>query len=484
MNEKAVHWKFKSQTCWLVTVALCLVMASATLTAQAQDYSAQELARRVLMRRAVEAVIWGMPAVNFDLMYQAFVGVKGGPNQIAYWSRPVDWKNQTLTPNPDTIYFMPFYNTKEGPVVLEVPPSDEGSITGSIDDSWQNALEDVGPAGLDKGKGGKYLILPPEHKGKVPAGYIPIHSDTYQGYALLRSNLKGGSEADIAKAVAYGKRVKFYPLAEVGKKGAHQTKFVDAFGRIFDATIPYDVRYFESLNRFVQAEPWLTRDKAMIDMLKSVGIEKGKPFRPDIPTKVSLEASAREARALIEMQYEKVLASPFNNGNHWALPASPEVLEGMPTFFANRNSYPTDGRAVMYAMGYFSAKHLGAGQFYLMTIKDKSGRRLDGANTYRLTLPPGVPVSLYWSATAYDGATHTLIRNTRWFSRSSHTPGLQKQADGSIDLFFASTPPDGKESNWVPTGADGGFEVLFRFFGPEKPLFQKAWVLPDIERLE
>ena len=57
-----------------------------------------------------------------------------------------DWRNQTLTPNPDTIYFMPFYNTKDGPLVLEIPPADEGSITGSVDDAWQCALEDVGPA--------------------------------------------------------------------------------------------------------------------------------------------------------------------------------------------------------------------------------------------------------------------------------------------------------------------------------------------------
>src|SRR4029078_11819333 len=124
-----------------------------------------------------------------------------------------------------------------------------------MDDGGQTALEDLGPAGVDKGKGGKYLILPPEHKGKVPDGYIPLRSDTYQGHALVRSNLKSGSEADIAKAVAYGKRVKFYALAEGVKKGGHQTRFIDAFGRLFDATIPYDVRFFESLHRFVQAHP-------------------------------------------------------------------------------------------------------------------------------------------------------------------------------------------------------------------------------------
>src|SRR3984957_17742391 len=133
-------------------------------------FTPSELSQRTLHRRAVEAVIWGMPAVNFDLLYQAMVQSKGAWNQIVFWSRLPDWKNQTLTPNPDTIYLFPFFNTKDaGPMVLEIPPAEnESSITGSIDEAWQTALEDVGPAGVDKGIGGKYLILPPGYKDKAP----------------------------------------------------------------------------------------------------------------------------------------------------------------------------------------------------------------------------------------------------------------------------------------------------------------------------
>src|SRR5690242_17470803 len=147
-----------------------------------------------------------MPAVNTDLMYQAMAReVEGGWNEIVYWSRLLDWKNQTLTPNPDAIYLMPFFDTSHaGPMVIEIPPADDGSITGSIMDCWQTPLEDVGPAGLDKGKGGKYLVLPPEHTGPVPEGYIALRSQTYQGYALLRSILRSGSDIDVANAVAYG----------------------------------------------------------------------------------------------------------------------------------------------------------------------------------------------------------------------------------------------------------------------------------------
>ena len=173
-----------------------LVCAAATAHAQAQNLSAEDLNRRTIERRAAEAVIWGMPAVNLDLMLQAMIGsAKGKPNQVVYWSRLPDWQNQTLTPNPDVIYAMPFFNTKDaGPMVLEIPPAEDGVINGTVMDAWQIPLEDVGPAGVDKGKGGKYLILPPNYSAAVPGGYITLPSNNYQGYALLRSILKSGGD--------------------------------------------------------------------------------------------------------------------------------------------------------------------------------------------------------------------------------------------------------------------------------------------------
>ena len=179
-----------------------------------------------LHRRAVEAVIWGMPAVNAQLMFDAVKKCGSDFNQIVYWSRPLTWKNQTLTPNPNTIYVFPFYNTKDvGPMVLEIPPADgENSITGSVDDGWQTALQDVGPAGVDKGKGGKYLILPPGYKEKVPDGYIVLPSRTYTGFAILRSNLKSGSEADVAKAVAYGKRIEVLSAVAGGESAGDEVR--------------------------------------------------------------------------------------------------------------------------------------------------------------------------------------------------------------------------------------------------------------------
>src|SRR5215813_13198699 len=174
------------------TLVCAFVWICAASSVLAQTYSPDDLARRNIEWRAIEAVIWGMSAVNTDLMRQEmFRKTTGKENEILYWSRPADANNQTLTPNPDCIYFLPFFNTKDvGPMVLELPPAEGGSFAGSIMTFCQMPMADVGPEGADKGKGGKYLILPPGYKGNVPAsGYIVLCSDTYSGYALLRSNL-------------------------------------------------------------------------------------------------------------------------------------------------------------------------------------------------------------------------------------------------------------------------------------------------------
>jgi len=458
------------------------VMERRQSTAGASQLSAPQLAESTLKRRAVEAVIWGMPAVNYDLMLQEMLHkTQGKVNEVIYWSKPVDWKNQTLTPNPDAIYLMIFFNTKDGPIVIDVPPADGGSFAANIDNIWQMPLEDAGPNGADKGAGGKYLILPPAYKDKVPDGYVVLQSDTFGGYALLRSNLASHADADIAKSVAYGKRLKVYPLSKAAKPG--ETRFTDLKDVIYDSTIPYDLRFFESLDRIVQTEPWLTRDKAMIDPLKSIGIEKGKPFKPDAKRTELLNAAAIEAGACLEQKYDAGFP-PFFPGGHWALPALSELVEAMQSGYAEPDQYPVDARALTYTIGYIGIKRLGTAQFYLMTSKDRDSNPLEGGETYRLSVPADAPTKQYWSATAYDRQTHALIRNMPRAGRASNASEVQKNPDGSVDVYFGPTAPAGKDANWVPTDPKRQFEVLFRLYGPEKPLFDKSWRLPDIELIK
>jgi hypothetical protein len=251
----------------------------------------------------------------------------------------------------------------------------------------------------------------------------------------------------------------------------------------FDSTIRYDASFFENLNRIVQEEPWIDRDRAMIDQLKSFGIEKGKPFSPDAATKALLEAAVREARDLLEMRYDAGLPPFFSDKSRWTYPAPPTIIKAYADAFADPNSYPVDDRGLGYSYAYIGIKRLGAGQFYAISIRDKDGDAFDGAKTYRLNVPANAPVEQYWSVTAYDRQTHALIKGMPRASRSSQIPELQKNTDGSIDIVIGPKAPAGKDSNWLPTDPARKFELMARFYAPKKEFFEKKWILPDVEKI-
>src|SRR6185312_15353239 len=219
-------------------LTLAVAFAGATCVAAEESVSPRDIAHRAIESRAVEAVIWGMPAVNYDLMLQEMLTkTPGKVNQVIFWGGPLDWHNQTLTPNPDTLYFMAFLNTKDvGPIVIEVPPADDGgAMNANIVNIWQEPLEDAGLLGVDKGKGVKSLMLPPDYSGSVPKGYVALQPNTHGSYALIRSNLKSHADADVAKSIAYGKRVKIYPLSQAS--APQPTVFTDVKDVVFDSTI-------------------------------------------------------------------------------------------------------------------------------------------------------------------------------------------------------------------------------------------------------
>ncbi len=444
---------------------------------------ARNLARRAVERRAAEAAIWGMPIVNYDLMLQEMLAKTAGKlNQVIYWGRPLDWRNQTLTPNPDTLYVMTFLDTREvGPMVIEVPPADEGgSLNANFVNIWQQPLEDAGQLGFDKGAGAKLVMLPPGYGGEIPDGYKALRPMTWGSYALIRSNLKSHDAADVARSLAYAKRIRVYPLAQAGSPPP--TVFTDVQDVEFDSTIRYDQRFFEGLDRVVQSEPWLERDRAMIDALRTLGIEKGKPFAPTPEMEDAMAEGLREAHLELAARYDAGLPA-FFEGTHWTYPAPPALIEAGSHDFAEPDHYPVDDRGLVYTYAFIGIRRVGAGQFYLICIKDRSGETFDGGRTYHLRVPPDAPVTQYWSLTAYDRETHALIRDMPRASRASNSTEVQSNPDGSVDLFLGPRAPKGLEANWIPTDPERPFELMFRFYGPTKALFDKAWALPDVEEM-
>jgi hypothetical protein len=275
--------------------------------------------------------------------------------------------------------------------------------------------------------------------------------------------------------------MKVYPLTQA--TNPPPTVFTDVKDVDFDSTIKYDASFFDHLNRIVQSEPWLPRDSVMIDSLKSIGIEKGKPFSPDDPTKTMLGAAVREAGAWLEAKYDTGLPPFFSPTSRWTYPAMLDVIKASGDGFTDPDSYPVDDRGLGYSYAFVAIKRLGAGQFYSISIREKDGENFDGAKTYRLRVPANVPVEQYWSVTAYDRQTHALIKGVPYASRSSQNAELQKNADGSIDIFIGPKAPAGKEANWLPTNANRKFELMARFYAPKPEFFEKTWILPDVEKL-
>ena len=214
-----------------ILAALALIGAS---FANAQTLSPQELERRAIERRAVEAVIWGMPAVNYDLMLQEMLSkTPGKVNQVIYWGRPLDWRNQTLTPNPDTLYFMAFLNTKEvGPIVIEVPPAgDDGSMNANFVNVWQIPTGGCRLARCGQGRG-----------REVADAAARLFGESCERLCAAAARHMGQLRADarrtcaaiamptLPESVAYGKRVKIYPLSQAAAPPS-TTVFTDVQGR-------------------------------------------------------------------------------------------------------------------------------------------------------------------------------------------------------------------------------------------------------------
>jgi hypothetical protein len=463
-----------------------VVAAASPAAAQQQHSPAQgphpaDFNRETLEQRAVTAAIWGMPIVSVYAMRQAyFRDAKANYNDIVFWSKPSDWKFQTATPtaSPRYVYFN--FNTKDGPVVVEIPPAVGAGLFGSLLDAWQVPLVDVGPAGEDQGKGGKYLVLPPDFSGKPPAGYILLRPQTYNGFALFRAIPKSSSEADVNNAIALVKKLRVYPLANADHPP--EQRFVDMSGKLFDGIVRFDESFYASLAQMINEEPVLAQDRAMMGLLLPLGIEKGKEFKPSAARQRVLAQSADAAHGWL-MNGLLNSGAPHWPDSRWAVAVSSTAAETAFSF-EQPNYLDVDGRGLTYFLGYAFPKKLGAATFYVVTYTDAKGDLFQGEQSYKLHIPPHVPAQQFWALTLYDRETCAFIRDMPRVELNSYDQKLQKNADGSLDVYVGPKPPAGKEENWIPTASGRNWFAAFRFYGPEKPLFEKTWKLPDVEKVQ
>ena len=473
----------------LITAGLLGALAITSALA-ADSLSSEELAKRTIQRRAVEAAIWGQPIVNFDAMRQAyFRDAKANYNDLIWWPKGADWKSQNLTPNTVARYIFFHGNTAvDGPVVFELPGGSGGaSFLGNFTDAWWVPLVDIGfPPGADLGKGGKYLVLPADYKEPVPPGYIEVRTSTSNYFMGLRSILASPSEENVRTGNGLVKQIKVYPLSKAANPPP--TRLIDMTGVMYEALPRYDESFYPSLVRMLNEEPVQERDKVMMGMLLSLGIEKGKEFKPDAAMTAQLKAGVQEAQAFLIEGLVRT-SQRYWPDRKWVFPMPPITAPVPPTEphwapqakFETAHYFDADSRAITFASLFCLPVKIGTGAYYLGVFDDAGGQPLRGENTYRLRVPAGVPVRQFWSVTVYSKETAALFRDSMRVALGSSDPSVKKNADGTVDIYFGSKAPAGQESNWLYTPAGQGWWPWFRFFGPEPAVFDKTWKLPDIE---
>ena len=399
-------------------------------------------------------------------------------SDIAVTADRLDSKALFLTGNTESIYAMLLLDLKaDGPTVMEVP----AGLMGPCDDATFKFLFDIGPTGKDKGKGGKYLILPPDYKGDVPEGYFVFRSPTYRNFSFVRAN---------AAVIGFGegamdyfrKGCKIYPLST----GPREGKYTNVTGVPINTLVPEDARAFAWMHAIINYEPAEAFGKELLGRLASIGIEKGKPFNPDARMQKILARAAEQGVAMsrviafncrdsqAKVYPDRQWESPYVTNNSTFYQGDYINLEARTVFH-----FTADG--ITPAMAAQMPE--GLGSRYQTTYKDKDDNFLDGNKTYKLNMLPNVPVKLFWAVTVYDPWTRCEIQSQPYPSISSQQdPPPVTNADGSIDIYFSNVKPDGvKAQNWVKTLPDQGFFVYMRYYGPLNAFNNKTWIPNDVE---
>ena len=431
-------------------------------------------------QRAVQAFLTVMPAASVRAQRTAFRSFGPDNQTVLIFETLMDSRSLFLTANTENVYVLAWLDLSAGPVVVEAPPG----VLGLVDDAWFHYVADIGIAGPDKGKGGKFLFVPPDYTGELRKDdeLFVFHSNTYGNLLGLRGFLVDGSPEPAVEAIK--QQLRIYPLATADDPPA--MNFVNVSGASFNTIHAMDFSFFEEINGVVQDEPASAIDPETLGLLASIGIEKGKPFAPNARMKAILIEAADVGNATARaLAYRTRLQDAyFYPGSAWCTP-----FVGGSYLFEHDGVRLLDARSFMffYATGITPAmaiQMVGAGSAYAAAFVDADSRPFDGGNAYRLRLPPNIPAKSFWSLVLYDNQTRSMLQTDDPHpSISSQKPGIVSNEDTSVDVYFGPAPPPGFEANWVQTWPGKGWNLILRLYGPLQPWFDKTWRPGEIERV-
>jgi hypothetical protein len=477
---------------------------------------------------AVEAFVNAYQGASVASVFKGF-NENGVPDNTTalIWSELMDAKSLFLTANADTIYFWVNLDTTNGPLVVETPPDS----LGAIDDIWFRWVTDIGLPGPERGEGGRFLLVPPGYTGELPdGGYFVNKLRTYRAMLFGRSFLQNNDPKPAVDVIK--KTLKVYPYVPGGfgtsiatallgeatllrtpehkmdwsfRRPQPPVTFVEGTGKVMNTVPPSDFSYFEIINDVVQKEPADALDAEITGSLAAIGIVKGKPFNPDARMKKILTDAAAIGSAVGRTLNWSPRSSEgwnyypnsnwtnplFQGGYNFETPPPEVSADGKITVNPPTGARTLNSRTAMffYATGITPSMVMRLteiGSQYLCGFVDSKGEYLDGAKTYKVTLPKDIPAEKFWSLTVYDNQSRSMLdtpqRYPRAGSQSYPTPAAVAEADGSTVVYFGPTKPAGVgDGNWIQTDPKKGWNTLLRLYSPLEPFFTKQWRPSEIE---
>jgi hypothetical protein len=432
--------------------------------------------------RGIETFLNGVPAASVEGLRLGHAELGATEcHQVVVFDNLMDSNPLWLTGNTDTVYCSVFLDLqKDGPTVVEVPA---GAGPGTVDDAFFRFVIDMGAPGPDRGKGGKYLLLPPDYEGDVPDGYFVAKSPSWVNWVILRGFLVDGKPDAASKM--WREEIKVYPLSLAANPPAME--FFNASESVTNTIHANNFEFYEELHTVIDREPIELLDPELRGLFAAIGIQKGKPFAPDARMKKILTEAVAVANATARalFWYERDPSEFLYEGSYWKR----GFVGGNYQFLKDEGmgGRHLDARLHTFYMATVNTpamamKLIGAGSQYAWGYLDANGNALDGSKTYKLNLPKDIPALKFWSVVAYDPQTRSELQTGQPFpSKNNVRDELIENADGSIDLYFSPEAPLGKEKNWIQTVPGKGWFSLLRLYSPTEPWFDQTWRPGEIE---
>ena len=465
----------------------------------------------------VQAFIGAYPGASVVAIRRGFRSIGAEDNTIVSFSELMDSASLFLTANCDTFYFLGFVDLSDGPMVIDVPALEAPSaILGTIDDMWFRWVTDFGLPGPDRARAASTCswarATTAPARQRLPRGPLPARPGPWSGPGVHgrqrperpgRRDPQGLSHLEV-RARRSGHRDRYVPrrgrALRCRRRRRPRRSFVEASGMSFNTIPPNDFGFWDTVNELIQQEPPSGGDPELLGMLARLGIVHGKPFEPDERMRKVLEDAAVVGNATartVSFAFRPEEGFAYYPGSNWfnmLWVGGYEFLDPPPQITPDGVvPSPSDGArklnskiAFLYpATGVTPAMCMrltGIGSQYLMAVRGSDGEYLDGGRNYRLTLPPDIPQSRFWSVMVYDRQTRSMLQTDQPRpDLSSQSGTVETNPDGSTDIYFGPTAPDGKANNWLQTVPGKGWWTILRLYSPEASFFDKTWRPTEIE---